>query len=154
LKFHVAFPVESAVAFRLDVPFGPVIVKTTAAPDEPAVPCVTIAAIVTFEPRVTGIEGTVTEIASGSTTEIVFTVRFARPSTEVPAVDAMASTPYVAETVPAGTDFLIVVELVAPGETVIKFWPKAVGHAPGSRDDMVKLRGEQEDVSLLVTATV
>jgi len=150
----VALPVESDVVFRLDVPSGPVIVNVTAAPAALVEPCVTLAAIATVEPLVTGAEGTVIETASGSTTTTGFTVRFASASTEAPDAVAIASTAYVAELAPAGTDFFIVVEPDEPGEIVRVFCPKVVDHVPGSREETLKLRDEQDDESLFVTVIV
>jgi hypothetical protein len=152
LKLHKARPEESVVTFRVEVSDGDVTVKTTVAPGTPAVPCVTSADIVAVEFFVRGSVGSESVIAIGWVGG--FTVRFAVLSIDPVFPATTASTAYVAAGVPAGTDFVMVVDIDDPGETVSTFCPKDVGHVPGTSDDIVNDCEGHEDVSLLVTDTV
>jgi hypothetical protein len=162
LKLQTDFPVESVAAVFVVVPVDVTRVKVTVAPAAASVPCVTVAEIVAVEFLTNGTVGTDTETEIGCTGTVDvgggvasgFTVRFALPSVEADPVPTRASTEYVAATVPAGTDFSIVVETVEPGATVRTLSPNDVGQVPGRRDDMLNDCGEQPDVSLFVTDTV
>ena len=79
---------------------------------------------------------------------------FAAASPLVAPAAACASTEYVAAVAVTGTDFIIVVELDDEPEIVSQDCPKAVGQAPGTRDESANVLGAHDEVSLFVTVNV
>ena len=82
------------------------------------------------------------------------TVTFAIPSTDGLLLEATASTEYVAAVASVGICLDMEGEAEDAAEMVKELCENVVAHVPGTSDDKLKLRGAQDEVSLLVTPTV
>jgi hypothetical protein len=133
---------------------GAIIVKTTVAPETGNVPCVVLEEIVTL--FLNGVAVTVIDrgAGGGGGGGTGITVRFAEAVAEFSDEAATASTLYVAADVPSGIVFVIPVEALEAAGMLRTPCVNVVGQLPGINEDMVKLRGSHDEVSLFVTVTV
>jgi hypothetical protein len=82
-----------------------------------------------------------------------FTVIFANAVDVLPDAETIASTAYVAATVPLGTDFVMTAEPERPGPTVSKLSDNPVGQK-GCVEERLNPLGAQDEESLFVTVIV